>query len=145
MNAPGQYRARRNADGGSALFLCVGYLAVMMLISTVFLTGVHRELALHRMIEWTATSHALAEAGIHKAVAIHETNAQYHGETNTPLGQGRFTVRIEPGEADGTLLLYSTGEYLSGNDVLAATTVEATARITADRVTFTRWKEVGKW
>jgi hypothetical protein len=104
---------------GAALVLAVGYVALAGLFAASFLAHWNRSEAVTRRAAWSQTCLNLAEAGVHKALAEHAIDQGYTGETDTPLGDGRFSVTMTPGDGPDAWVITATGELLRGGDVIA--------------------------
>ncbi len=117
--------ARRESNG-VALYLALGYLAILMLTAGTFLTLLNRALSAETRAEGHEAAGALAEAGIEKALAeLGRGPDGYRGEADTPLGHGRFSVEVVPREGPRTYQIVSTGELLGDDFVIARTRVTA--------------------
>src|SRR5574337_51620 len=79
---------------GTALVIVMLVMAVLLLAGTTFLTisSTESQIALNERASGAAQ--VLAEAAVHKAIAILNADPKYAGESNTALGGGTFTVTV---------------------------------------------------
>jgi cytoskeletal protein CcmA (bactofilin family) len=123
---------------GAALVIAMLVMAVLLLAGTTFMTisSTEKQIALNEQVSTKAT--LLAEAAMHKAIAQLSGNPAYTGETDTPLGDGTFTI---------TASTVSGCTATSGRAVVATATVpvrggeaQVQLRATADQVSYPfRW------
>jgi len=130
---------------GSALVVTVVYLAVMTLFASAFIGYLNRTISSAGRAERKLMCIAIAEGGIDKAVAeLRVRPNEYRGETNTPLGRGRFSVEVEPGA--GEYKITATAEIVDGAVVMARSRVVVDAVLTSSgSVRTLRWSEVKRW
>lgn len=83
-------------DRGSALLVVVVMLAVISAMAAGFTLVLHHFLSLNARTERIHASAQLAEAGIEKAIAMLRVEPSYSGERETLLGDGAFSVVVEP-------------------------------------------------
>ena len=79
---------------GAALVIVMLVMAVLLMAGTTFLTISSTESQIALNEQGSATALALAEAAIHKALALLNAGSTYAGETNTALGGGTFTISV---------------------------------------------------
>lgn len=134
-------------DEGMALYLVIGFLAALMIASGAFFTLLHRTMDHARAVDRHQVCIHIAEGGLDKALAeLRARPGSYHGEEETALGQGLFTVEVEPPQPSGTYRVASTGFLRDGPVVLARARVAATIAVAADgAVAVLEWKEVPSW
>lgn len=140
--------SRGIADGrGSALILAIGYLAVVTILASTFLTMLNRSVTYATQTEHEQACLNIAEGGLDKALAVLRVQPRsYRGEANTPLGEGRFSVTVEPGAGAGAYRVTSTAEVVGGGHVLAQARVAAEIELTGSGAVRTlRWSEVKRW
>jgi len=130
---------------GSVLVVTVVYLAAMTLFASTFIGYLNRTISNAGRAERKLVCTAIAEGGIDKAMAeLRVRPNEYRGETNTPLGEGRFSVEVEPGA--GEYKITATAEMVNGAVVMARSRVVADAVLTsAGSVRTLRWSEVKGW
>jgi hypothetical protein len=140
-------RIRKRDDEGLALLAVMGYLAALMVLSGAFIALLHVTLAHARRAEMRQVCLNLGEAGIHKAVAeLAAGHDQYRGEQDTPLGEGAYSVSVEPGAVPRAYRIRSTGFVRGGQFVLGEARVEAEVSISPDgAVAALRWMEAPVW
>ena len=91
-----------------ALFLVLGFLAILMIGSAAFFTLLNRSLDYRHADQKRQVCLGLAEGGMDKALAeLLARRGAYEGEANTQLGDGAFTVEVLPG--GGVYRIVSTG------------------------------------
>ncbi len=123
-----QKKLRTNS--GTALLIAIGYVAILSIISSTFVVYLNRSISRTSVQERTVLARNLAEAGIDKALAeLKSGNAAYTGETNTPLGQGTFSVSVTRGALQGEYIIESTGSILGGPITVATSRVKVRAVI----------------
>ncbi|MCX5758470.1 MAG: hypothetical protein NTU83_08200, partial [Candidatus Hydrogenedentes bacterium] len=85
----------------------------------------------------------LAEAGLDKALAELRRDASgYHGERETVLGNGHFTVEVTPIERPHNYRVTSTGLLRAGGFVHKQARIVADVSLAAEgRVDVLRWSE----
>jgi Tfp pilus assembly protein PilV len=81
---------------GFALVVALAYLLLISMFATAFLRMVRMNMADAFNEEARIEATNMAQAGIEKAVAELRRDPGYRGEKDTPLGDGSFTVRVEP-------------------------------------------------
>lgn len=86
-------------------------LAVMGITAGAALRYFHLHLKEQRAGHQVILAQGVAESGLEKAVAMLRVNPAYTGEENTPLGEGRFTVSVAPGKAEGNFRLRATATW----------------------------------
>ena len=130
---------------GSALVVTVVYLAVMTLFASTFIGYLNRTISSAGRAERKLVCIAIAEGGIDKAMAeLRVRPDEYRGETNTPLGKGRFSVEVVPGAEEYKIT--ATAEIADGAVVMVRARVVADAVLTSSgSVRTLRWSEVKRW
>lgn len=88
--------AARQREQGFALVIVLAYLLLLSLFATAFLRTVRMNMADAFNGEAQIEAANLAQAGVEKALAELRRDPAYRGESDTSLGDGRFTVRVEP-------------------------------------------------
>ena len=85
---------RESVPRGAALVIVMLLMVVLQLAGMTFLTisATESQIALNE--QGSAAAHVLAEAGIHKALALLNVDPNYAGETSTALGGGTFSIRV---------------------------------------------------
>lgn len=122
----------RKLQRGSALIFVVILLTVMAVGSTAMWRYLHFNGEHGRRVTETAKAIHLAEAGLEKAIAaLREQGAAYQGETNTALGDGRFSIRVQPTAETGAWTLRSTGELTDGQLVLKRVTLKGALKLSS--------------
>lgn len=86
----------RCGERGFALVIALAYLLFLSLFAAAFLRTVRLNLADAFNDEARIEAASLARAGVEKAIAELRRAPDYRGEEDTALGDGRFTVRVEP-------------------------------------------------
>jgi len=132
---------------GSALVVTVVYLAVMTLFASTFIGYLNRTISSAGRAERKQVCIAIAEGGIDKAMAeLRVRPDEYRGESNTPLGKGRFSVEVVPGVGAGEYTITSTARMLDGTAVIErARVVAETALTSSGSIRTLRWSEVKRW
>jgi len=130
-----------------ALYLVIGFLTALMIASGAFFTLLHRTPEHARAAERHQICLNIAEGGLDKALAeLQARPGAYRGEQDTPLGQGVFTVEVEPARAPRSYRLASTGSLRDGTVVLARARVVATVAVAADgAIAVLTWREGPPW
>lgn len=132
----------RKGSEGTALFMVLGYLAAMTLLASVFAAALHRTLDRQNFAEKRLVAAAIAEGGLEKALVALEAHPDtYRGETGTPLGAGRFTVEVIPGDASGEYRILSEGALVYDGVALHRVEVQAVVRFKGRRLEALRWSE----
>lgn len=101
-------RSRR----GAALLLTLGYLAVVSVFVSVYLSGVHRSFEAGRQAERTAIARAYAEAGLNHAIANLRLDPAYAGAETLPIADGAVEIHVE--KIGAGWRVYSIGTGVSG-------------------------------
>jgi hypothetical protein len=134
------------SQSGSALFVVIGYLAVIMILSGAFFTLLHVTMRHGNASQWRQVCLDMAEGGLDKALAeLREDRDAYRGEAGTALGDGEFSVEVTPQGRDGYRIV-------SIGCIRYKQFVSNQARITADltlgrngNIDNLRWLEVKSW
>jgi len=131
---------------GSALFVVMGYLAVIMIMSGAFFALLHVTLRHGNAAQWRQVCLNVAEGGMDKALAELRVNRDaYRGEARTAVGDGEFSVEVTPQGRDGYRIV-STGCLRYDRFVSAQARI--TAEVTLGRngnIDNLRWLEVKSW
>lgn len=129
----------RSSREGAALFAVVVYVGIVGLLGAAFVAGVNRAVDQAQRQETLGTCRLLAEAGVEKAIAALQTDPAYLGETGTPLGDGAFTVTVEP--AGGAYRIVSTGAVAESPIGSARVRLAAEVQFSGASVVRLRWLE----
>ncbi len=128
---------------GAAMLLALASLAIMGIALSATLTWFHATL------KYTSTSDArlacshIAEAGLDKALAeIQSGNRAYTGETNTPIGDGTFSVSVSPADRPGWLTVKSTGTLPRGAADVKVRLEEQIKTGSSGKALAIQWQEV---
>ena len=81
---------------GAALILAYAAIMVLTILASVFLSSIISENNLVRRYQSSSQAFWIAEAGLANAYHSWCANSNYPGETNTPLGEGTYTVTKTP-------------------------------------------------
>ncbi|HSX42243.1 MAG TPA: hypothetical protein VLE93_02735 [Candidatus Saccharimonadales bacterium] len=81
-------------QGGYILVFTLSVMALILLLTGVTLNFVGSDNSFNYQTYRRAQALSLAEAGVDKAVVQLNSNVNYAGETNTPLGPGTFTAAV---------------------------------------------------
>jgi len=135
------------ARNGSALVITVWYLTVLTILAAAFLGYLHRSMS---GVTRSANKHVclnIAEGGLDKAITeLHVRPAEYRGESNTPLGQGRFSVDVTPGDKAGVYTIVATAELTDGKTVISRARIAAEAAFSSSgKLHKMTWSEVKRW
>jgi len=135
------------ARSGSALMVTVGYLAALTIFASAFLGYLNRTMSSANQNERRLICVSIAEGGLDKALAeLRVRPDEYRGETNTPLGQGRFSVKVTPEKRAGEYRITATAELVDDAMVVARTRVVADAVLSpSGRLRALSWSEVRRW
>jgi len=123
---------------GAALVVVMLVMAVLLLAGTTFMTISSTETQIALNERAAAQAVLLSEAAIQKAIAQLNANPAYGGETDTPLGGGTFTVKVQtvPGctAVSARLLVATASVPVTGGKA------KAEVRAVADKVSYPfRW------
>ena len=126
------------------MIMVVGYLAVLTILLGAFLGLLHRIIDNENRAEWRQVCFNLAEAGIESAISELKTApGEYRGENQTPLGEGCFSVSVEPGDSADKFFVTATGEIVNGDMPLASARIVAEVSVPqSGRVKVLDWREV---
>jgi hypothetical protein len=123
-----------------ALLLALGVMLALTILATALLSGFHRSMRQTKGRERELQCMNLAEAGMAKALAeLRVGDGSYHGEVNTPLGDGDFTVVVTP-LGQQRFAVESTGTLNDRSDIQARVTVDAEV-VRGEPVRVLRWEE----
>ena len=118
--------SKRHSSRGAALMMAVLLVAILTIGSSALWRHLHMTLGEGQRVEMAEAARALAEGGLDQAVArLRVQPDAYRGEQNTPMGEGRFSVTVEPLGSSGAYRLISHGELLGGKHVLTRQTLIA--------------------
>ena len=137
------------------MVLVVGVLTIVMLGSATFFALLNRNLDHDHAQEKRLMTFAIAEAGVSKALASLAAQGEaYAGETDTPLGEGSFTLEVTPAAQSGEYRIVSTAilgpnRHADGRPHRKGTSIvriAATAAPAQDgRLHVVRWEERFSW
>ncbi len=134
-----------SAERGMAMFLVLGFLAIVTMITASMFTLIHVTLTQAGNAGRHQQCMGLAEAGADLALArlVADPNRPYAGESETALGEGAFAVEVEPEEGQPMYRIRATGLLRDGTRVLAKAQVVLHAGIGPDgRIRSLQWEEV---
>ena len=132
-------------EGGAALILALGYLTVITFLAAGFLGMVRYAMDASAERQRTVRAMALAEAGLDKAIAKLRVAADYEGERDTPLGTGRFSVRVERAGGPGGYRVVAEGVTEPAFAKNAHAKIEAEVGLSGRRVERLVWREAASW
>ncbi len=134
-----RFNRQRESNEGMALLIVLGYVAAMTALSTTFLACVHRAADVNGDLKRSVLTTAIAEGGVHKAMAALLLDEAYRGESNTPLGNGSFSVTVDP-DGEG-YRIYAVALY--GGIAMPLYQVNLEVRITAasERWSIVEWRQ----
>ncbi len=132
---------KRNSEQGAALMFALVVIGVLGIGTSVLWSQLHQNLKQHRITWHKEQAFQLAEGGLHTAcAALQQTGGAYRGESETPLGEGTFTVVVAPQDKPGDYEITSTGQ-LSTTVHADRFTLHATLTMTdGGRVTNLQWQ-----
>jgi hypothetical protein len=94
---------------GAGLISVLVFLSFVIILLGLLLNKLENEFASGAVVYHNLQALNLAEAGIEKAIyELTRTNGSYSGEKNTQLGNGIFSVTVQP--AKGGYLITSIGK-----------------------------------
>jgi len=132
-----------NNNRGAAMLLALGVLAIMTISLSAVLTWFHVTFNYTNLEETRQTCSHIAEAGLDKALAeLQAGNRTYSGETDTPLGDGSFSVAVAPAGRPGWLAIQSTGTLPRGAASVVVRLREEVQLDPAGNVLAIEWREV---
>ncbi|MBI2443930.1 MAG: hypothetical protein HYV42_01650 [Candidatus Magasanikbacteria bacterium] len=128
-----------------------GYLLIFALVFTTILMTAAAGLVGYAQINLKAEAQTiaraqalpLAEAGIERAIKRLNEDANYAGETDTPLGPGFFTVGVTSVDSY-TKRLVATGRVIYGGGSVAAETIKAVVKVDSINASFTYGVQSGR-
>lgn len=127
-------------ERGTALFLALGYLTALTILVGVALSAVHQSMKSRLAAERHMVALAIAEGGLEKALWELERNpAAYRGETGSPLGEGRFSITVDPGDERGTYTIAAVGERASDGRATYSVVIKARVRIENGKAQVLSW------
>jgi Tfp pilus assembly protein PilX len=95
---------------GAALVIVLSILFTLSILASTLVAHLAATLKVIEAKRNRVKAFHIAEGGIHKALWELAHNPHYHGEAETALGGGFFTVRVEPNRNEtNTLRIISTG------------------------------------
>lgn len=120
------------ASRGNILLIAVGTLAIALLIcmGLIALSGSSSRLATDRADQERALQ--LAEAGLRHGFASLCADNTYTGSTNTPFGDGTFSVAVTPNPAESHGVFITSTGTVGSRSAPVSRTVVATAEQTVD-------------
>ena len=126
------------------MILVVGYMVALTIFVGAFVGLLNRVIDMESRAERKQVAMNLAEAGLDVAlVELSATPREYRGESNRPLGDGRFSVAIVPGGSSGAFTIGATGEFMDGEVTIAKARITADVSVTrSGEVRVISWKEV---
>ncbi|MFH1859651.1 MAG: hypothetical protein ABH870_01355 [bacterium] len=98
---------RLRDERGSFYILAVVICTVLSILSHILITNISAEYLKCKRMEDKLYAFNLAEAGIEKAIWNLKKGNKYTGESDTPLGKGKFSVNLE--EKGSMIYITSTG------------------------------------
>lgn len=127
-------------EKGSALFLALAYLTAMTILVSVAFSAVHQSMKGRLAAERHMVALAIAEGGLEKALWELERNpAGYRGETGSPLGEGQFSITVDPSDERGTYTIAAVGERARDGRETYRVAVEARVRIENGKAQILSW------
>lgn len=138
-------RKQDTRERGAALILALGYLTVITFLAAGFLGMVRYAMDASAERQRAARAMALAEAGLDKAVAELRVSPDYEGEQDTPLGSGRFSVRVERAGGQGSYRVVAEGLTEPAFAKSAHARIEAAVGLSGRRVQRLVWREATSW
>lgn len=127
--------ARRKNQQGYLIIFAILFLALFLALSASLLGYTTINLNSVRQSYGDARALYLAQAGIEEAISQLNLNPGYSGESNTPLGDGVFTVSVAAIDASDKKIT-ATGFIPDSNNPISKKTVSATAAISSSSVSF---------
>lgn len=107
--------AYRPREAGSVLIVAIVFVAILSIGTSAALRHLHMTMAEIKRQENVEAAPALAEAGLEKAFAMLRAHpGAYAGESDTPLGDGRFSVAVTRGPRAGVYAVRSEGIVADG-------------------------------
>ena len=137
-------RRERSAEHGAAMFIVIGFLAVLMIVSASMFTLIRVTMTQANAGEKRQQCLGLAEAGVDLALAhLLAGQTQYRGEHETPLGDGAFSVEVDPDEQPRAYRIHATGLIRDGRFVLSQARVTVHVGLSPDgRLRGMQWEEL---
>jgi len=114
-------------ESGVALLIAIAFLAILGIGSGVLWSQLHGRLEHAGQFEERETARALAEAGIEKAIAALAQDRSYTGESETPIGDGVFSVEVFA-QAEEQYRVIGTGVFVEEGQVMARQELAAELR-----------------
>lgn len=119
---------------GHILVFSLVVLGILFTLTSVSLQLVHREGSSVNRSYVAKQTLNLAEAGIEHAIRQLNSNNNYTGEIDTPLGNGTFTVSVTG--SSSTRTIEATGYVPNSTNPITTRTVKAEASLDSDNVEF---------
>jgi len=96
-------------DGGAVLFLALGYLAALTILSVAFYSGVHHRVSRQFDDEARTEAFYIAEAGIQLSIAALTADRDFTGQPPRTFADGRLVTTVLNSGAPGTYEIIATG------------------------------------
>ena len=96
-------------DGGAAMFLALGYLGALTILSAAFFSAVNHRISRQFDDEARTEAFYIAEAGLHLSLAALAADPDYKGQPPSPFADGRLSITILKTDAQKTYQLLTTG------------------------------------
>ena len=104
-------RNRQAQQRGFILLMVLALLAIGSILTASFYALLHTGIADAYQRDRQQTARNLADAGLEKAIASLRMDPKYAGETDTPFGEGSFSVTTTAGARPGAWSVVSTGKF----------------------------------
>lgn len=133
-------RIRLNQKGAGLITVLV-FVSLLLILLGILLNKLENEFASGTITYHNLQALNIAEAGIEKAIfELNRTNRTYTGEKNTALGNGKFTVTVQPSK--GGYLITSIGKTQSAQKYMGIKVVSALIQPTVlDHWKIVSWQE----
>lgn len=122
-------------DRGHILLLSLIFLGIFVTVSTALLSYITSSLRAERAALASAQALALAEGAIDKAVALINEDLSYSGETDTPLGNGTFSISVENVDSS-TKRVVATAFVPDSANPIATKIIKSNIAISSDIISF---------
>lgn len=143
MNMRATSQNLSQANSGQIIIFSLVLAALLMVASASVVSYTVLNLRQSRTASSGTQALYLAQAGIDKAINQLNLDANYSGETGTPLGAGELTVSVAT--LDGNNKRVTSTAYIPDNqNPLAVRTVKATVNITTADISFNNGVQVGE-
>ncbi len=127
---------------GYILVLSLVFLGIFFMGATAYTYSVAGSVQAARYAVASAQALSLAEAGLDKAISQLNQDANYNGESNTPLGAGTYSITVAD-EGTNTKRLTATGSVPYSATKTATKIVTALSGIDTTIVSFNYGAQVG--